>query len=288
MKYLFYLTASILFLTASSTLSAQTPEQLRSWLPEVNGWTIDEKIETFNPQNLFNRINGAAPLFIENNFREMTSMQYIRGEDRITIQAYRHAGPEDAFGMYASERSSGLNSYPIGGESQGDSESMYFFAGNIYVKMWANSEEDVSNILQTIASSLAKGIDKNAGYPAVVAAMPSKDMTPYSQAYITANYIGHEFLKGVYTADYKKGGKVFQLFVIDGKTIEGAKEILTKYFTFNKQPLEFNEGKLTINDRFNGEMPAIWKGRYIIGIFSESGDIPDGSGELLNEMSEKL
>jgi hypothetical protein len=86
-------------------LSAQTSEQLKSWLPNVDGWELFPETEVFNPDNLFDRINGAAPLFIENNFREMTSMEYKKGDDYITIQAYRHASPEDAFGMYASERS---------------------------------------------------------------------------------------------------------------------------------------------------------------------------------------
>ena len=71
-------------------------------------------MEVFNPDNLFDRINGAAPLFIENNFREMTSMEYKKGSEYITIQAYRHATPEDAFGMYAAERSSDLAYLPVG------------------------------------------------------------------------------------------------------------------------------------------------------------------------------
>lgn len=44
----------------------------------------------------------------------MTSMEYKKGADYITIQAYRHATPEDAFGMYSSERSSDLEFLPVG------------------------------------------------------------------------------------------------------------------------------------------------------------------------------
>ena len=50
---------------------AQTPDELLLWLPEVNEWKKPESKEVFNPDNLFDRINGAAPLFIENGFKEI-------------------------------------------------------------------------------------------------------------------------------------------------------------------------------------------------------------------------
>ena len=269
-------------------LSAQTSEQLKSWLPNIDGWELSGEIEVFNPDNLFDRINGAAPLFIENNFREMTSMEYKRGDDYITIQAYRHATPEDAFGMYASERSTELAHSDIGGEAQGDAKNLYFFAGNIYVKMWSNSADDVEQTLQHIGKNLANNIDPNAGYPAVIRLFPVKDKISFSEAYITSSYIGHDFLKSVYIAKYNIGNLSYQLFVIDGKSLEGAKDILNSYFSFTKQPLTFSEGELMIKDRYNGDIPIIWKNQYIIGIYSENGEPVANGAILLKEMIEKL
>lgn len=267
---------------------AQTPAEIRSWIPPIEGWTISENVEVFTPENLFDRINGAAPLFIENNFREMTSVEYIKGDDRITIQAYRHATPEDTFGMYSSERSTGMEFFPFGAEAQGDDQSMYFFAGNIYVKMWSNASENVAQMLQTIASTLANKIAPDAAYPTVVKAFPENGKVPHTETYITSNYIGHEFLKGVYTSMYEMDGQTFQAFVIDAKTKEGAREILNKYFAFTKQPLDFDEGSLTIKDRFNGDIEVVWHGRYIAGIFSENGDTITNAGQLLDLITTNL
>lgn len=268
---------------------AQTPEQLKSYLPAVQGWAIDSETEIFNPDNLFDRINGAAPLFIENNFREMTSMEYKKGDDYITIQAYRHATPEDAFGMYASERSSDLTFLPIGGEAQGDDKNLYFFSGCIYVKMWTNSSDNITESIRLVGKTLADKIDSGAGYPALLKLFPEEDKVPYSEAYITASYIGHEFLQSVYVAKYQTaGGQPFQLFVIDGKTKEGAKEIINVYFTFTKQPLEFQEGALTIKDRYNGDIPACWKGQYIIGVYNENGDTVNGAAGYIEKLAKSL
>lgn len=279
MKYIL----SFLFFFLSVGLYAQTPAELKSWLPEIPGWTISDKVEVFTPDNLWDRINGSAPLFLENNFREMTAMEYNRGSDYITIQAYRHATPEDTYGMYASERSPDMNFYSIGGEAQGDDTNIYFFAGNMYVKIWANASDNIGEAIKTIAKEFAAKIDSDAGYPVIFRAFPQEGKTPHTEAYITSNYIGHEFLKAVYTVNYEKNGKQFQAFIIDGKTKENAKNILTSYLTFTKQPLDFSESNMVITDRYNGDIPILWKGQYILGIFSESGDsIEDSDQFLLN------
>ena len=276
----------VLFLFSGQLLIAQTPQELKSWLPSVDGWTITEEIEVFNPDNLFDRINGAAPLFVENNFREMTSMEYKKGSDYITIQAYRHASPEDAFGMYASERSTDLPFLPIGGEAQGDESSLFFFAGDMYLKMWSYGGDGAGAVLKKIAEGLAKKIDATADYPTILKQFPKEGQIPYSAAYVTSNYIGHEFLQKVYTMNYEKNGQAFQLFMIDAGTEAQAKDMLTKYFTFAKQPVDFEQGKLLVKDRYNGDIPVLWKGQYITGIFSENGDVIEDY-DLLSELLNK-
>ena len=265
---------------------SQAPQQLYASLPQINGWKLSPDIEIFNSDNLYERINGAAPLFFENNFREMTSMVYTSGNDYITIQAYRHATPEDAFGMYSSERSSDMEHYPgIGGEAQGDEYGLYFFVGSIYVKMSANNEGDKINAtLKEIATGLAEKIGLNdTAYPPIINSFPKEGSIPYSAAYFTQYYIGHEFLKPVYTVNYELFGKKFQAFVIDAKTTEKAKQILSDYFKFTKQNEPFTEGNLLIQDRYNGSIPVVWKGSYLIGAFDENGnDFPKEIYEFLN------
>ncbi len=277
-----------LILIIQTAAIAQTPEQLKSWLPKVEGWTLSNKVEVFTPDNLFNRINGAAPLFIENNFKEMTAFEYTKGDDYITIQAYRHGSLEDTFGMYASERSPDMDNLSIGTEAQGDDTNIYFFADNIYVKIFANGSDNQGEIIREVAQRFASKINSKADYPAVVKLFPPEGKIPYSETYITSNFIGHMFLNKVYTANYDLNGQQFQTFIIDGVTEENAQDILKQYFTFTKQSLDFKAGKLLITDKYNGTIPAIWKGKYIIGIFSEAGEGINGGDEFISTIAEKL
>ena len=264
---------------------SQTPQQIYSALPQVNGWELSPDIEIFNSDNLYERINGAAPLFFENNFREMTTTTYTCDDDYITIQIYRHETPEDAFGMYASERSSDMEYYPgIGGEAQGDEYGLYFFTGPVYVKMTSNNEgEIISAAMKKIATGFAEKIGYENNYPPIIKSFPEEGSIPYSAAYITQNYIGHEFLKHVYTVNYELRGKKFQSFIIDAKTAENAKQILTDYFKFTKQNDPFTEGNLLIKDRYNGSIPIVWKASWLIGAYDETGsDFPEEIYDFLN------
>jgi hypothetical protein len=285
MKHLIYI--SIFSLLSILSSAAQTPAELKSWLPAIDGWSISEKMEVFSPDNLFDRINGSAPLYIENNFREMMATEYTKEDEYITIQAYRHATPEDAFGMYASERSPDLRFFPFGGEAQGDGQDIFFFAGSMYVKIWT-SAENAEDALKAIAGGFAEKIEPDAKYPPVVQAFPSDGKISHSETYITSNYIGHEFLRGVYTARYEIDGQSYQAFVIDAKTPDEANRVLRKYFAFTEQADDPQEGMLLIKDRYNGDIPVFWKGRYIMGIFSENGKTADNAESLLSEISKNL
>ena len=264
---------------------SQTPQQIYAALPQINDWIISPDIEIFNSDNLYERINGAAPLFFENNFREMTSITYTSGDDYITIQVYRHATPEDAFGMYSSERSSDMEHFDgIGGEAQGDVYGLFFFTESLYVKMMTNNEsEGISAAMKKVAAGFAGKISSNNTYPKIINSFLKEGLIPYSQAYITRNYIGHEFLKSVYTVDYELSIKKFQAFVIDAESSENAKQILNDYFKFTKQDEPVVEGNLLIKDRYNGSIPVVWKGRYLIGAFDEKGgDFPNEIFYFLN------
>ena len=283
MKIVNYIIAAFLIIPAISM--AQTPNEIISWLPEVKGWQKPESKEVFNSDNLFDRINGAAPLFIENGFQEMTAFDYTKGDDYITVQIYRHSTPEDAFGMYSSERSSDFTFYKIGGEAHGDNGNFFFFAGSVYVKIRSNvSNDETGEALRTISEALATKADPGAAYPKIIKSFPENNKKPYTEAYITANYIGHEFLNKVFVCNYSKDGATFQLFVIDAGTSDAAKEILKKYYTFTKQPLELSEGELLIKDRYNGDITCLWKGQYLIGIFNEKGETITGAKDILNKV----
>ncbi len=272
---------------------AQTPTELKAKLPQVTGWTIDETVEVFDPDNLFERINGAAPGYLLFDFKELTAFVYNQngnGDDQpyITIQVYRHATKEDAFGIYASERPSESNFLTIGTEGYQEGSMLNFFVDCLYVKIESPSSADgtISTIKQ-IAQAFGRNINPQPVFPVQLQSFPSENKIVRSELYIPTGFLGHEFLNKAFTANYQVGGKKYQLFIMDAGNAEQAKVTLTKYLQFTKQNTKLREGRLTIKDRFNGDIECQWKGRYIWGIVNDS-KAPVKVDDVLKETGKKL
>jgi hypothetical protein len=280
-------TAIILLVVCACALRAQTLAELRSMLPPVDGWTLSENTEVFNRDNLFDRINGAADVFLICNFVEMTTLDYLKSGTKsyVTLQMYRHATPADAFAIYSAERTPDMTFLDIGAEGYRAGGIVYFLAGSMYVKLTTSDESaGTAAMMEKVARALAVKIDSKAALPGILGVFPAKDKLPRSETHIVESFIGHKFLNSAYQAAYAKAGKEYRLFIIDGKTKEGAAKMLADYLKFAKQPENPAEGSLTVHDRFNGDIPILWRGRYLFGIINDSGAQAD-AGALLSQMA---
>ena len=272
---------------------AQTSSDLKAKLPQVMGWTIDETVEIFHSDNLYDRINGAAPGYILFNFKELSCFEYHQngtGDNQpyITIQVYHHATKEDAFGIYASERPSESNFQSFGSEGYQEGSMLNFFVDVWYVKIESpSSAEGTVNAIRQIALEFGRNINPQPTFPVQLQSFPAENKIPYSELYIPAGFLGHEFLTQAFTANYETSGKKYQLFIIDAGSAEQANAVLTKYFQFTKQTARFREGRLTIKDRYNGDLECQWKGRYIWGIVNDS-KAPIKVEDVLKETGKRL
>ena len=272
---------------------AQTPAEIKAKLPQIAGWTINNTVEVFDPNNLYDRINGAAPGFIMLGFSELTALEYNKngtGDNLpyITIQVYRHATPEDTFGIYASERPSESNFLTIGAEGYQEGSMLNFFADDLYVKIESPfTDDDVAKTVRQIAQEFARNINPQPILPAQLQMFPVENKIAYSELYISTGFLGHEFLNHAFTANYELSGKKYQLFIIDAGSVEQANAMLTRYMQFTRQDLNLTEGRLTINDRFNGNLECQWKGQYIWGIVNDN-NAPVNADDVLKETEKKL
>jgi len=283
----------LLTLILAQVSTAQTPAEIKAKLPQVAGWSIEETVEVFDSSNLYDRINGAAPGFILFNFIELICFEYVKtdGGDNpsyISIQVYRHASHEDAFGIYASERPSESNFLTIGAEGYQEGSMLNFFVDDLYVKMESPSvDEGVVKAIQQIASGFGDKINPQPVFPVQLQFFPAENKIPRSELYIPTGFLGHEFLNKAFTANYQVTGKKYMLFIMDTGNIDQAKATLTRYFQFTKQNTKLREGRLTIRDRFNGDLECQWAGRYIWGIVNDS-NAPVKVDDVLKEAGKKL
>jgi hypothetical protein len=257
-------------------LAAQTTAELKAKLPQVSGWTVDQNIETFDANNLYERINGAAEGYLLFDFRELSVFVYNQSKGGaeapyITIQIYRHATPADAFGVYAAERPSETNFVNIGAEGYQEGTMLNFLVDSLYVKMESpSSSGEVAETIGQIAGKLAQSINSKAQMPVALQSFPAENKVAHSEQYISKSFLGHEFLQHAFTSEYQVSGKKYSVFIIDAGTPDAAKNMLDSYYRFTGQATPLREGKLTVEDRYNGNIRCQWKGRHVWGILNDS------------------
>jgi hypothetical protein len=259
----------LLFMLLTVAAMAQSPDQLRSYLPDVKGWEVADKIETFTPENLYDRINGAADAFLSCNFAEMTQLGYnrINSDTYITIQCYRHDSPADAFCIYAGERFPDAEFLNIGSEGYREPQVLNFLSGSVYVKIETHDKSAEANeALEIIANALAKQIDAASTLPALVEKLPETNKVQRSELYVSQSFLAHKFLHSAYVAQYQEGDSEYRQFIIDAGAPDAAKQMLKDYLAFAQQDIEPKEQEtITIDDRYNGRVDMVWSGQYITG-----------------------
>jgi hypothetical protein len=236
--------------------------------PKIAGWQLSAEIQTFETKSLYEYINGAADLYLACDFEELKVAEYGNAKKAsITVEAYRHRTPKDAFGIYSQERLPGGNFFRIGAQGYIDKNILNFVVGSYYVKISSfNTGDEDREVLQVFAEKVAANLGGKGALPPLLAAFPGEGKKDNSEKYIARNFLGYPFFNAAFTADYELPGMKFKLFIIEAVDKNASGEIIQKYLRQTKIPdKKVNEGRHTISDPHHGIVDLYWKGRYIWG-----------------------
>ncbi|MBI2567539.1 MAG: hypothetical protein HYV63_10950 [Candidatus Schekmanbacteria bacterium] len=74
--------------------------------PEIlaGGWRLEKGVETYTPDTLFEKIDGAAEQYLSFGCRGMAFAALANGGDSLTVELYDHATFANALGIFAAQR----------------------------------------------------------------------------------------------------------------------------------------------------------------------------------------
>ncbi len=82
--------------------NAQNPS---SFFPEVKEWNLDVGDQVYNPDNLWDLINGAADAYLSYDFRNLYTAVYSDTDDKfVKVYIFKHGDDKNAFGIDSQER----------------------------------------------------------------------------------------------------------------------------------------------------------------------------------------
>jgi len=238
--------------------------ELTALFPDLDGWSKDGGVTTYQPENLYEHINGAAENFLTYDFRQLAVQNYANRQKRaLSAEIYFHGTPENAFGIYGSEKPLAGDYLPIGGQGYYEEGVLNFISGAYYVKLNGfDLGATGAEVLRVLAEKIVGSINSDNTLPIALAAFPAANKVAHSERYFTGIFLGHEFLGAAFSADYETKGKRCKLFIMKTAGAEGSRALLRRWLALDKGGVtaeaDAPTGSLIINDPYNGLVRVSW------------------------------
>lgn len=254
--------------------------------PELAGYRINTDFQVFNPDNLWDFINGAAETYLSYGFADLHVAEYKKGKNVIKLEVYRHSDHIMAFGIYSTERSPSFKFMNIGSQGYRTDGAINFFKGNFYVKIrtYSNSEKTLQ-AAESLALSVAGMLEGSSDMPSVLSMFPSEGKKKNEEMYINESVLGHKFLNNAFRANYESGPDIFSVFIFNCKSPEEAWESANAFLlSAGMDALESSSGKYVLADGYNGTIFLAWKDNRIVAISGLSKDQADIADKYTSEI----
>ena len=233
-EWAFPAVVAAVFFLAPAAVWAQAREgssELAVLVPRVDGWTRTEAPRSYFPESLFEYIDGAAESYLSYDFRELLVVDIEKKgkEATLTLEIYDMGSPVNAFGIFGAERYPENKAVSVGELGYLEGEALNFMTGRFYVKMLGfGLGEETGSVLSGVGGQIAAAVKVKGMLPAFVLAFPKENLVAQSEKFIKKNFMGYEFLRNGFVANYKVGGKEFEGFFVEGGSEKDAEDMLGK------------------------------------------------------------
>ncbi|MCU0287273.1 MAG: hypothetical protein MUF15_12875 [Acidobacteria bacterium] len=270
------------------------PIDIKSLFPQLNGWTQKGNIDIYNPDNLYEYIDGAADVFLSYDFQELATASFeTKPKGSFTVDIYRHGNNKNGFGIYSQEKPAKGPFIAIGAQGYYEKGVLNFLAGPFYIKIAGFDLGDRDEtILKEAAQQIAQKIQGDLQFPQIVSCFPLEEKIENSERYAAESFMGHSFLHSAFTADYGKEGRKIQVFIIETNDEKETRKMLDDYLNFvkSKGMTVENPGQnfYRFQDpyyRSSGMMNIKQSGNYLWGLFYNDNA---AAGILIDKIQENL
>lgn len=253
-------------------------ETLHSLLPSssfLENWKWEEAPLFYQPENLYEYINGSAELYLSYDFKRLITVSFINlDEETVVIDIYDMENPLNAFGVYSVYRSPESQIENIGTEAIVSDYHIRFYKDRYVVDLNASEITDaIQKAMHKLAQALADKIKSSGGKPKEVDLLPTGNLIPKSCKYISNGLLGHKFLVRGLEGLYQLGEHTAKGFIAISESQSNAKNAYQNLINYledsGRKPVNWPElGEAA----FAGEMPYHQFGlvsqyeRFILGV----------------------
>jgi hypothetical protein len=258
-------------LLSVSTAAAQLPP-----CTAVPGWTQLGPARSYEPDNLFDYMDGNAEAYLLYHFVGMKGITCRSGDATLNIDISEMEDPEFAYGMFTSTRDPRSPIEKIGVSGQIVPRKGIFVKDKYYVEISANPERDFSATLRTFLSAIEKNLQGRSTLPEAIGWFPKENLVADSIRLVPESVLGLRLLKTGYVAQYQAG----KGFLVRESSPEAAAQVLAKLKERFGQtaPVKIADEAFTATDKYLDGICMFRKGNFIGG-FANLASGHDGVAE---------
>jgi hypothetical protein len=213
---------------------------------ELPGWSLVTEPEHYEADNLWEYINGQADFFIDYGFVRVDAAEYRNDQESssVVLEVYRMGRPQEAFGIFAAERTRDDRPLEIGAEAYLGANVLGFWQGEQYVKITSFDEGSATEqLLIGLAEEISSRIPGQERELETLLLFPEEGRVEASERFIPKNFLGQPYLTDAYRTDSTYHGEEVQLFIVDTGSPEEARSHLNRLEDFCR---ERDQGRVTL------------------------------------------
>ncbi|MEA3226401.1 MAG: DUF6599 family protein [Planctomycetota bacterium] len=213
--------------TQEQALDALTPD----------GFKKLSEIETYGAGNLYEKINGKAPLYIEAGFVKLSTQRFINQVDEnlvMELYIFDMARARNAFSVYSIQKRADVEMLPDMEFAYRTSNAFYLIHGEYYIELVGFSESDeLSAAMAEVARkfSINLSVHDDTGIPEIEH-LPQENLIPGSIKLYLANAFGFKGFTNVFACRYKLGDEPITAFLSKRSDPQDAQTTVESYCNF--------------------------------------------------------
>jgi hypothetical protein len=276
------------------------------------GFTALTGLEIYNPDNLYEKIDGRAPLYTESGFEKLFTRLYKNdSNEAISFEVYIYdmARPENALAVYSQQKREDAENLIDVDSGYRTSNALFYSLGRYYIELVGSAES--AELLEAMAELAGQIKDALPAQDSVKAEEMQILQKAGTQAgsikFSTDNTFGCKELTGIFSAVIKIDGKAVTIFLgkrTDEKEAASLVDIYSKFLkdlgateSATRTADKSAAGRLPVESArcfdFSGPVEVVFdNGRFLAGVH-EAADAETAAkaakilNDVLNEVQKK-
>lgn len=242
------------------------------------GWVIYDQVGLFTADNLYERINGRAELYLAYDVVSLTTATFEDKTDIgrfIELSVFDMGNPTNAFGIFSVERFQGYPPLDLGRMSYHSDSNVYIWKGKYYITIVTSDSTDEFKQMsldlgRKVTATLVDSGERVWG----LSALPQDYLITDSVQYFKVDTLGLDFMQNTYTAEYLKGEIPVKAFLSQQASSDAAQELIDRYAEYSQEYGQGFKRMMKKNAEFvlcdmGGTFDVIFrKGRVVSGVIS--------------------